>query len=41
MNIMVILGASGSGKDTVMNRLVKEFDVKPVVSYTTRPIRSC
>ena len=41
MNIMVILGASASGKDTVMNRLVKEFDVKPVISYTTRPIRDC
>ena len=24
-----------------MNRLVKEFDVKPVISYTTRPIRDC
>ena len=41
MNIMVILGASASGKDTIMNRLVKEFDVKPVISYTTRPIRNC
>ena len=24
-----------------MNRLVKEFGVKPIISYTTRPIRDC
>ena len=24
-----------------MNRLIKEFDVKPLVSYTTRPKRDC
>lgn len=41
MNLMVILGCSASGKDTIMNRLIKEFDVKPVISYTTRPIRDC
>ena len=40
-NLTVLIGASASGKDTVMNRLVKEFDVKPVISYTTRPIRDC
>ena len=41
MKILVLVGCSASGKDTVMNRLVKEFDVKPVISYTTRPIRDC
>ena len=40
-NLTTLIGASASGKDTVMNRLVKEFDVKPVISYTTRPIRDC
>ena len=41
MNLLVLVGCSASGKDTVMNRLIKEFDVKPVISYTTRPIRDC
>ena len=40
-NLTILVGCSASGKDTVMNRLVKEFDVKPVISYTTRPIRDC
>ena len=40
-SLIILIGCSASGKDTVMNRLVKEFDVKPLVSYTTRPIRDC
>ena len=40
-NLLVLVGCSASGKDTVMNRLIKEFDVKPIISYTTRPIRNC
>ena len=40
-NLTILVGCSASGKDTVMNRLIKEFDVKPVISYTTRPIRDC
>ena len=40
-SLTILIGCSASGKDTVMNRLVKEFDVKPVISYTTRPIRDC
>ena len=40
-NLLILVGCSASGKDTVMNWLVKEFDVKPVISYTTRPIRDC
>ena len=31
-NLTILVGCSASGKDTVMNRLVKEFDVKPVIS---------
>ena len=41
MKILVLVGCSASGKDTVMNWLVREFEVKPVISYTTRPIRDC
>ena len=40
-SLIILVGCSASGKDTVMNRLIKEFDVKPVISYTTRPIRDC
>ena len=40
-SLIILVGCSASGKDTVMNRLIKEFDVKPVISYTTRPIRNC
>ena len=40
-SLTILIGASASGKDTVMNRLIKEFDVKPIISYTTRPIRDC
>lgn len=40
-SLTILVGCSASGKDTVMNRLIKEFDVKPVISYTTRPIRNC
>lgn len=39
--IFCILGESGSGKDTLVEYTLKEFklDLKPVVSYTDRPIR--
>ena len=38
--IYCILGKSGSGKDTIFKELLKKTDLKPVVTYTTRPIRS-
>lgn len=39
--IFCIIGKSSSGKDTIFKELVKdkELNVKPVISYTTRPIR--
>lgn len=39
--IFCIIGKSSSGKDTVFKELVKdqELKLKPVLSYTTRPIR--
>lgn len=39
--IFCIIGKSSSGKDTIFKKLVKEKDLnlKPVISYTTRPIR--
>ena len=38
--LICIIGRTGSGKDTVAKWLQKEKKLKPVVSYTTRPIRS-
>lgn len=37
-----VMGKSASGKDTLYNMLLKDTDLalKPVVTYTTRPIRS-
>lgn len=39
--IFCIIGKSSSGKDTIFKELVKDkgLKVKPVISYTTRPIR--
>ncbi len=40
--IFIIIGKSATGKDTIFKRLLeaKELDLKSVVGYTTRPIRS-
>lgn len=40
--IYVLMGKSASGKDTLFRALVKDprLDIKTVVGYTTRPIRS-
>ena len=38
--LVCLLGASASGKDSIMRVLVKEYGFKPVISTTTRPIRS-
>lgn len=37
--LYVIVGKSGSGKDTVVGKLCNEYGFKSVTSYTTRPKR--
>jgi len=39
--IFCLIGKSGSGKDTIFKRLMKEdeLNLKPIILYTTRPIR--
>jgi len=37
--LLVITGPSGSGKDTVMNRLINDLGLKRIVTYTSRPKR--
>lgn len=37
--MLVIIGKSGSGKDELANRLVKDYGFKKIVTYTTRPPR--
>ena len=39
-SIVCLLGKSASGKDFIMNKLVKEYGFKRVISHTTRPIRN-
>ena len=40
MKIIVLMGKSASGKDFIMNNLIKEYGFKRVISHTTRPIRN-
>lgn len=37
--IIIIIGASGSGKSTVGKALEREYGIKQLVSYTSRPMR--
>lgn len=37
--LILLLGKSGSGKSTIANKLEKDYGMKSVKSYTTRPIR--
>lgn len=39
-NLYLIVGASGSGKTTVVNTLEEKYGYKQLQSYTTRPMRS-
>lgn len=39
-NIYLIVGKSGSGKDTIVNNLCEQAGYKRLVSYTTRPPRN-
>lgn len=37
--LFVLIGKSGSGKDTVLEQLIHNYGYKKVISYTTRPMR--
>ena len=37
--MIVLIGESGSGKDTVQKQLVENFGYRKIVTYTTRPPR--
>lgn len=37
--VFYIIGKSSSGKDTIYKRLLRETSLKPIVPYTTRPMR--
>lgn len=37
--LTVLMGKSTSGKDTVKNILVEKYGFKPLITYTTRPMR--
>ena len=37
--IFYIIGKSSSGKDTIYKELLKKLDLRPIVLYTTRPMR--
>lgn len=38
-NLYMLVGCSGSGKTTIQKMLEKQHDLKPLISYTTRPPR--
>ena len=37
--MIIIIGKTASGKDTIVNKLVKEHNFKKCITYTTRPMR--
>ena len=37
--MLILIGKTASGKDTVLNKLVREHEYKKIVTYTTRPKR--
>ena len=39
-NLYCVIGKSGVGKDTIVNRLCDEYGYKRLISYTSRPKRS-
>ena len=40
ITIIAILGKTSTSKDTIARYMKKVYNIEPVVSYTTRPIRS-
>lgn len=39
IDILIIIGKTASGKDTIVNELVSQYGYKRIITYTTRPIR--
>lgn len=37
--MLILVGKTSSGKDTIRNELIKTYSMKPIVTYTTRPMR--
>ena len=37
--MLILIGKTASGKDTILNKLVREHGYKKIVTYTTRPKR--
>lgn len=37
--MVIILGKTCSGKDTIVNKLCNEYGYKKIITYTTRPMR--
>lgn len=38
-DILVIIGKTASGKDTIVNKLISTHGFKKIITYTTRPMR--
>lgn len=38
-NILVVIGKTTSGKDTIVNELISKHGYKKLITYTTRPMR--
>lgn len=39
--MIILLGKTASGKDTIVNYLVNNLGYKKLITYTTRPMRPC
>lgn len=39
--VVILMGKSAVGKDTVMREMVSKLGYKPLISYTSRPKRDC
>lgn len=37
--MIYVLGKTCSGKDTIVNKLIKKYDYEKVITYTSRPMR--
>lgn len=37
--MLILIGKSASGKDTITNKLIKDYGFKKLITYTTRPMR--